>query len=56
MAYYVISADWQTQFKNLDKCRQAFEIEKRLAKKYGCCGVFDLGDMKDEYTKGLKNV
>ena len=49
MAKWLITSDWQTDFKNLDYCIQAHAQEMRIAEKYKVSGIIDLGDMKDAY-------
>lgn len=50
MSKWLITADWQAAYQNLEVCRQAHGQEMMLAKKFKVKGIIDLGDLKDDYN------
>jgi DNA repair exonuclease SbcCD nuclease subunit/energy-coupling factor transporter ATP-binding protein EcfA2 len=49
MAKWLITGDWQVDFKNLDSCYRAHGNEMFLAKEKKVKGIIDLGDLKEVY-------
>lgn len=50
MSNWLLTGDWQTDYKNLDVCMQAHGQELYLAKKHNAQGIIDVGDLKDSYN------
>lgn len=46
----LLSADWQTEWSNLDLCKKAATEVKELLGKHRLDGVFFLGDLKKDYN------
>ena len=46
----LITADWQTQLSNLDRCKSAAESVLSLVKEHGLEGVVVAGDLKQAYN------
>ena len=47
---WLITADWQTKFSNLDACERAHHQELRIIEKHKIGGHIDLGDLKDDFN------
>lgn len=50
MSKFLLSGDWQTEVKNLDKCEAVLHVETKLIEKYKPLAIFDGGDLKDAYN------
>ena len=52
MSKWLVSGDWQAEFRNLGQCSRTHRQELEIIKQYGVTGVIDLGDLKEHYNNG----
>ena len=47
---WLLTADWQVKFSNLDNAKRAHEQELSIIAKHDIKGHIDLGDLKDDFN------